>query len=123
MIPHLDILLFIAAVNILWIWGFHVACRVDMHDEDYPEHGHMKISRMILWRVKVWALEKFGSFGAKGFVTCPPCMSGIWSIPFFTAFMILAHLPWYCFLFILVYSPCLIAINYVLSLILNKLES
>lgn len=123
MIPYINLLIPIAIINILWIWGFNVACRVDMHDDENPNLGYNPSSRMIFWKVKVWSLKTFGAHGSKGLVTCPPCQSGIWSIPFFTAFILLAHLPWYSFLFILVYSPCLIAINYVLSLIIGKLES
>lgn len=119
-----ELLLRVALLNILWIWGFYVSCKVEFHDDENPQLGYNKRSRMRLWFIKKWSLETFGEHESKGICTCPVCMPGYWSLPFLSVYCALAHLPVYWIILIwLVYCPCLVAINYVLSLIIGKLEN
>lgn len=112
----------IAGLNILWIWGFYAACKVDFHDDENPQLGYDKDSRMILWKVKKWSLKNLGTLWSKPVCTCPACMSSLHGVPFYIALFIILNLKWYFIFFMLIYCTCLAGVNYFISLFVNKLE-
>ena len=44
-------------------------------------------SRMILWRLRHWAIQSLGKFWAKPFLTCPSCMASVHSTYVYWLFM------------------------------------
>lgn len=123
MIPHEDLLIRVVIGNILFIWGFYLSCRVDFHDDEKPEHGYIKESRMAFWKLKRWSLKNLGMFWSKPVCTCPICMASLHSIIIYGLFCYSINWDWRYCLGWLLYVPSLGALNYFISLITNKLES
>jgi hypothetical protein len=73
-------LLILLYLNHLYIIGIHAAFKVDFLDDNHPQLGVDEDSKMILWKVKVWAVTKFGWFYSKPIATCPTCMSSLHSL-------------------------------------------
>lgn len=107
-------------LNILWIWGFYFACKVEFLDEDHPENGILPDSRNILWRIRYLAVKDFGWYWSKPICNCPPCMSSVHSIPFFG---ILCYLNGWGFALLWpLWVLSLTAVNYFIAVSISKLE-
>jgi len=67
---------------------FNALVIVGINKATYYEQIKTKITdKMILWRLRYWAVNRFGEFWSKPLFTCPPCMASVHSTYIFWAFM------------------------------------
>jgi hypothetical protein len=122
MTPDLHLLIYFLILNAVGIWGFHIATEVDFLDDEYPDHGIVKDSKMILWWVKYWSVKKLGWFWSKPICTCPACMSSIHSTYFYAFFLYLVNFQTIWIAFYPMYILILAGINYFIGLVIEKLK-
>ena len=95
----MDILLtylILSIANAVMIIGVYTACYYEWHPavdvmsneipQDADENGILERSKMIGWKIRLWAESCFGEFWAKPICTCPPCMASVWGLPTFIVF-------------------------------------
>lgn len=77
-------LMVLGLFNALIIFGinkatFYEQCHPeDMGGEFCTDDGVDVDSRMVGYKLRLWAVNRLGTFWSKPLFTCPPCMASVW---------------------------------------------
>lgn len=87
-------ILTVMILNALWIIGINRAAYYYVTDDQFIDQH----SKMVLWKVRRFIVNRFGEFWAKPLITCPVCMASVhgayWYWPILGSLTVPALLIW-----------------------------